>query len=103
MPGDVTVTFGEVVTVTVDTAVPVQLFVVPVTVYVVVVVNTPVVGLDTAVKPPVQLYVVAPLATGCAVLPEHMEGDVTVTVGDVVTVTVDTAVLLQLPVVPVTV
>jgi hypothetical protein len=42
-------------TVTVETAVPVQPFVVPVTVYVVVVVNIGVDGLEIAAKPPVQL------------------------------------------------
>lgn len=55
MLGEFTLTLGAPVTVTVDTAVFVQPFVVPVTVYVVVVVNAGVVGFDTAVKPPVQL------------------------------------------------
>jgi hypothetical protein len=41
--------------VTVETAVPVQPFVVPVTVYVVVVVKMGVVGVALAAKPPVQL------------------------------------------------
>lgn len=55
MEGEFTVTFITEFTVTVATAVPVQPFVVPVTVYVVVVVNTGVVGLATAARPPVQL------------------------------------------------
>jgi hypothetical protein len=42
-------------TVTVDTAVPVQLPLVPVTVYVVVVVNTGVVGVAVEAKPPVHV------------------------------------------------
>lgn len=46
---------GVGLTVTVDTAVPVQLPVVPVTVYDVVVVNVGVVGLAVDAKPPVQL------------------------------------------------
>jgi hypothetical protein len=50
-----TLTIGLGLTVTVETAVPVQPFVVPVTVYVVVVVNTDVIGLEIAVNPPVQL------------------------------------------------
>jgi len=46
--------------------------------------------------------VAVPLATGCAVLPEQILGDVTFTVGDGLTVTVATAVAVH-PVVPVTV
>lgn len=42
-------------TVTVDTAVPLQLPLLPVTVYVVVVLSTGVVGFDTDARPPVQL------------------------------------------------
>jgi hypothetical protein len=103
MPGEFTVTFGNGVTVTVATAVLVQLFKVPVTVYVVVVVNTGVVGFDTPVKPPVQLYVVAPLAVKLAVVPLQMVGEFTVTVGRGFTVTVDTAVPVQPCVLPVTV
>jgi hypothetical protein len=50
-----TVIVGFGFTVTVETAVPVQPFVVPVTVYVVVVVKMGVVGVALADKPPVQL------------------------------------------------
>ena len=64
MVGDVTATFGNAVTVTVDTAVDVQPLVVPVTVYVVVVLKAGVVGFAPAGKPPVHAYVVAPLAKG---------------------------------------
>ena len=81
--GELTDTVGAAFTVTVDTAVAVHSSRVPVTVYVVVVVKTPVVGLATAAKPPVQLYdVELPLAIGCAVLPEHIAGEVTFTVGN---------------------
>ena len=48
-------TIGLGLTVTVETAVPVQPFVVPVTVYDVVVVNIVVIGLEIAANPPVQL------------------------------------------------
>ena len=48
-------TFGNGVTVTVDTAVFVQPLAVPVTVYVVVVVNDPVLGFCIAAKPPVHV------------------------------------------------
>jgi hypothetical protein len=51
--GEFTVTFGEGFTVTVATAVPVQPFVVPVTVYVVVVFKTGVVTIEVEGKPPV--------------------------------------------------
>ena len=54
-------------------------------------------------KPPVQVYVVAPFAVNVAVCPEHIPGEFTVTVGSGVTVTVATAVLLQPLAVPVTV
>jgi hypothetical protein len=50
-----TVIVGFGFTLTVETAVPVQPFVVPVTVYVVVVVKIGVVGVAFADKPPVQL------------------------------------------------
>jgi Holliday junction resolvasome RuvABC endonuclease subunit len=103
MPGELTATFGNAVTLTVATAVLLQLPLVPVTVYVVVVVKAAVVGFDTAAKPPVQLYVVAPLATGVAVKPEQIVGELTATFGNAVTLTVATAVPVQLPVVPVTV
>ena len=53
--------------VTVEIAVPVQPLVVPVTVYVVVVVNGGVVGFDIAAKPFVQVYDIAPLALKLAV------------------------------------
>jgi hypothetical protein len=81
MLGEFTLTLGALVTVTVDTAVFVQPFVVPVTVYVVVVVNAGVVGFDTAVKPPVQLYPTAPLALKLAVLPLQILGEFTLTLG----------------------
>ena len=55
MLGEFTVTFGNGVTVTVDTAVLVQPLVVPVTVYVVVVVNAGVVGFAVDAKPFVQV------------------------------------------------
>ena len=51
MLGLFTVTFGSGVTVTVDTAVFVQPLVVPVTVYVIVVVNADVVGFAVDAKP----------------------------------------------------
>ena len=54
-------------------------------------------------SPPVQVYVVAPPAVRVAVWPAQIAGEFTVTFNDGVTVTVATAVLLQLPVVPVTV
>ena len=53
--GEFTVTFGKAFTVTVATAVPVQLPEVPVTVYVVVVVNTRVVGVAVEARPPVHV------------------------------------------------
>ena len=55
MLGLFTVIVGLGFTVTVETAVPVQPFVVPVTVYVVVVVSIVVDGVAFADKPPVQL------------------------------------------------
>ena len=55
MLGEFTPTIGLGLTVTVETAEPVQPFVVPVTVYVVVVVNIGVDGVAFADKPPVQL------------------------------------------------
>ena len=54
-------------------------------------------------KPPVQVYVIAPFAVNVAVLPEHIAGELTVTPGKAVTVTVATAVLLHPLAVPVTV
>ena len=65
--GEFTLTVGFGLTVTVKAAVPVQPFNVPVTVYVVVVVNMGVIGFDVGVKPPVQLYELAPLAVKFAV------------------------------------
>lgn len=102
IPGEFTVTFGKGVTVTVAIAVPVQLPEVPVTVYVVVVFNAGVVA-GLPLSPPVHVYVVAPPAVNVAVEPAHIAGEFTVTFSDGVTVTVATAVLEQLPVVPVTV
>jgi hypothetical protein len=102
--GELTVIKGIGLTVTVDTAVPVQPEVVPVTVYEVVVV-----GAASAVATPVEVapadhvYDVAPLAVIVAVAPLQIVGDVTVTVGNGVTVTVETAVPEHPPVVPVTV
>ena len=103
MLGIFTSTDGFDFTVTVDTAVPVHPFVVPVTVYVVVVFNIGVVGFDIADKPPVQLYVVAPLAFNAAVWPSQILGLFTSTDGFDFTVTVDTAVPVHPLVVPVTV
>jgi len=104
---EVSVTVGVVLTVIVTVAVLEHAPVVPVTVYVVVapgvaVTFEPVVAL----KPPAgdHVYVVAPPATNGVELPEHIELDgVTVTVGVGFTVIVTVAVLLQAPVVPVTV
>ena len=103
MPVEFTVTFGNGVTVTVDTAVPVQPLVVPVTVYVVVVVNAGVVGLAVDAKPFVHVQLVAPLALKLDVCPAHILGLFTVTLGFGFTITVDTAVPVQPLVVPVTV
>ena len=97
-----TVTTGLGFTVTVDIAVPVHPFVVPVTVYVVVVFSAGVVtGLP--LNPPVQIYVVAPFAVSAAVWPLQIAGLFTLTIGLGVTVTVATAVPVQPLVVPVTV
>ena len=92
-----------VFTVTVDTAVPVQAPVVPVTVYVVVVVNACVVGFDVDAKPLVQVYDVAPLALKLAVSPSQIAGEFTFTTKFGFTDTVATAVPVQPLVVPVTV
>ena len=54
-------------------------------------------------NPPVQVYVTAPLAVKMAVEPAHIAGEFTLTDNAELTVTVATAVLLQLPDVPVTV
>ena len=96
-------TVGDGFTVTVATAVLLQLPELPVTVYVVVVVKAGVDGFCIADKPPVHVYVFAPLALKLAVCPAHIVGELTVTFKLDETVTVATAVLLQLPVVPVTV
>ena len=98
-----TVTFGVALTVTIATAVALQLPVVPVTVYVVVVVNTGVVTLAVLPIFGLQLYVVAPSAIKVAVVPEQILGEFTVTTGGAVTVTVATADFVQPPNVPVTV
>ena len=100
--GDVTFTVGDGLTVTVATAVAVHP-VVPVTVYVVVVVNTGVVTLAVLPIFGLQLYVVAPSAIKVAVVPEQILGEFTVTTGGAVTVTVATADLVQPFAVPVTV
>jgi hypothetical protein len=55
MVGEFTFIVGDGFTVTVDTAVLLQPFVVPVTVYVVVVVNVGVTTVGIPLKPPVQL------------------------------------------------
>ena len=102
--GEVTVTVGKGVTVTVASAVPVQPPVVPVTVYVVVVA-----GVASAVftpveeAPAVQVYVVPPLAVKLAVCQLQIVGEFTVTTIAADTVTVATAVPVQPPMVPVTV
>jgi len=96
---------GSGFTVTVAAAVPVQPFVVPDTVYVVVVVNPGVVTLAPVPRPPVHVYVVPPLAFSVAVCPVQILGEFTVTVGFGFTVTVTDAVpcALQPDTVPVTV
>ena len=101
--GEFTVMFGSGVTVTVATAVAEHPLAVPVTVYVVVLVNAGVVTGDVAASPPVQEYVVAPVAVKVAVCPEHIVGEFTPTVGLGFTVTVATAVPVHPFVVPVTV
>ena len=98
-----TVTVGLGFTVTVAIAVPVQPLVVPITVYVVVVVSAAVLGFDIGANPPVQLYVVAPLAVNVVLSPLQILGLLTVTVGFGFTVTVAIAVPVQPAVVPVTV
>ena len=90
-------------TVTVETAVPVQLFAVPVTVYVVVVVKLGVVTFEPLPIFGLHVYVLAPLATKSAVKPLHIDVEPTLTFGRAVTVTVANAVLVQPLVVPVTV
>lgn len=94
---------GVGLTVTVETAVPVQLLAVPVTVYVVVVVKLGVVTFEPLPIFGLQVYVSAPLADKLAVKPLHTEVDPTLTFGRAVTVTVATDVLVQPLVVPVTV
>ena len=75
-----------------------------VTVKVVVVVGDAVaVATPVEVAPALQTYDAAPVAVKVAVCPEQMIAESTVTTGVVFTVTVATAVLVQLPVVPVTV
>ena len=101
-------TVGIAVTVTVDVAVLEQPLLVPVTVYVVVVVGLAT-GLYIEVElNPVegnQLYVVAPFAIIETEPPEQIPGPfgVAVTFGIGFTITVTVAVLVQLPIVPVTV
>lgn len=94
---------GVGLTVTVETAVPVQLFAVPVTVYVVVVVKLGVVTFEPLPIFGLHVYVLAPLATKSAVKPLHIDVEPTLTFGRAVTVTVANAVLVQPLVVPVTV
>ena len=100
MVGEFTVTTGNGLTVTVDTAVAVQPSVVPVTVYDVVMSGEAVL---VPLTPAVQLYVVAPFGIRVAVWPSQMVGELTVTIGNGLTVTVETAVAVQPAVVPVTV
>jgi hypothetical protein len=95
---------GAVLIVTVETAVEVQPRLVPVTVYVVVDAGEAVaVVAPVGVAPPDHVYVVAPLAVMVAVAPAQTEGDVTAVTGSGFTVTVETAVPVQVPVAPVTV
>ena len=96
-----TVTVGKGFTVTVATAVPVQVPVVAVTVYDVVAVGETVNGF--AVEPVFHEQVVPPLAVKVAACPLQMVGEFTVTVIAPATVTVETAVPTQPEVVPVTV
>ena len=104
MVGEFTVTVGNAVTFTVETAVFEHKPTVPVTVQVVVIA-----GVASAVFTPVEvapaLHVqdVAPFAVKLAVCPAQIVGEFTVTFGNDVTVTVDTAVFEQAPDVPVTV
>jgi hypothetical protein len=99
--GELTVTVGKGVTVTVDTAVFVHPDWVPVTVYVVVEAGETEIGFVLA--PVLQLYVVPPEPVSVAEAPAQMVGELTVTVGNGVTVTFDTAVFVQPALVPVTV
>jgi hypothetical protein len=106
MVGEFTVTVGIGLTVSTEVFVPLQLLAVPVTVYV-----TDVVAVLVTVDPVVALkpvaglhvYVEAPPAVKVAVLPAHIVGEFTVTVGVGLTVTVVVLTPEQTPVVPVTV
>jgi hypothetical protein len=101
MVGEFTVIVGTGETVTVETAVLVHPPLVPLTVYEVVEAGETEIGFVLA--PVLQLYVVPPAPVSVALAPAQMLGELTVTVGNGVTVTVDKAVPEQEPVVPVTV
>ena len=99
-----TVVTGKGLTVTVATAVPVQVPVVPVTVYEVVVAGVASAVLTPVeVAPAVHVYEVAPAATKLAVAPAQMVGEFTVGTIAAPTVTVATAEEVQPKEVPVTV
>ena len=91
----------DALTDTVETAVPVQPLVVPVTVYVVVDAGLTEIGFVRS--PVLQAYVVPPPAVSVAEVLGQIVSEFTVTTGIGVTVTVEIAVLVQPPVVPVTV
>jgi hypothetical protein len=87
--------------VTVETAVLEQPVVVPVTVYDVVEAGETVIGF--VIAPVFQEYVAPPIAVKVAVCPEQIVGEFTVITGMGFTLTVETAVLEQPEVIPVTV
>jgi hypothetical protein len=99
---DSATTVGKGVTVTVDIAVLLQDPNVPVTVYVVVPAGVTLIGFKE--DPVDQEYVVPPPAVRVAEVPAHIVGELTVIVGNGITVTVATAVAVQpFTLVPVTV
>ena len=93
---------GNGFTVTVAVAVPVQPFVVPITVYVVVIKGVTEYGFNVDV-PESQSYVVPPVAVKTAVPPKHIDGEFTVITKAFKIVTVAVAVPTHPNVVPVTV
>ena len=102
--GELTVSAKILETVTVDTAVPIQPNVEPVTVYVVFVAGVAVAVLTPVeVAPADQVYEAAPVAVSVAVAVGQTVGEFTNTIGNEFAVTVDTAVAIQPNVEPVTV
>jgi hypothetical protein len=99
--GELTVIIGSELTVTVATAVAEQPVEVPVTVYEVVEVGVTEIGFVEA--PVDQEYESAPVAVKSALSPEQIVGELTVIIGNGLTVTVATAVAEQPVEVPVTV